>query len=163
MSRRVCAYDHVGGHMATLNIYLPDELKAEMERMEGANWSQVCQQAIRYELLSYHARRTMNVEAIAERIRATAGAHSKKYQQGFNDGKSWAAQEANVDEMEAMLSIESYDKLRGSELGGRLFSFMSALEWEKWHWGDVQPQSEKYLEGFVDGALKVFKEVRSLL
>ena len=105
----------------------------------------------------------MNAQAIADRIRATSGSHSPKYQQGLQDGKAWAAQEANADEMEALTAIESYDNLRGDELNGRLFSFMSAMEWEKWHWGDVQPQSERYLQGFVDGALSVFKDVRSLL
>lgn len=149
--------------MATLNIYLPDGLKAEMDAKAGMNWSGICQHAIRTELQAQNARETMNIDAIAERIRATGGNKSPKYQAGFKDGREWAAEAADADDMESILAIGSSSELVGDSLNSKLHDFMSRMDWDEWMWGDGQPMSERYLDGFVDGAVEILREVETKL
>ena len=151
--------------MATINVYVPDALKAEMDQHDGENWSQVAQEAFRFRLLTKRAS-TMEIEAVVERIKATAGDKSPRYQAGFDDGRKWAAEDADADDVEAWLDTDldveaetaedmalSLAGALGYGVGGR-----NQVDWEAL-FGPNMPTSKAYVRGFVAGLDEVFREV----
>ena len=83
--------------MATINVYVPDPLKAEMDAAAtSTNWSALCQKTIRQELTRLAAT-AGDKKTITARVSA---AGSKQYINGYAAGKAYAAEHATVDDFE---------------------------------------------------------------
>lgn len=157
--------------MATLNVYLADALKAEMESVGGVNWSQVAQDAIRAELAK---RKVMNtaqadIATVAARLKSTG----TTYTSGYAAGVQWAQQRADAEQLEV---IESWDweadleRLEAMSNRGEIFAVDVARDLfeREWAYDDVQQLmggriTEKRLEGFIEGAMSVWKEAKRLM
>jgi hypothetical protein len=152
--------------VATLNVYLPEALKAEMDSMEGINWSQVAQEAFRETIIRSNAV-SGKTEAVIERLRATAGKKGQVYKDAYEEGRAWAQQVAEADELEMLAELDLSEYLaKAQDEPGR------AAQWifgDEFGYDDVTELlggkriTEGRLKGFVDGALEVWKEVRSKL
>jgi post-segregation antitoxin (ccd killing protein) len=156
--------------MATLNVYLADALKAQMESVEGVNWSQIAQDAIRAELAK---RKLMNtaqtdIATVAARLKSTGTA----YTSGYAAGVKWAEQRAAAEQLEI---IEAWDWEADLERleqrsSGEVFAVDVARDLfeREWAYDDVQLLmggriTEKRLEGFIEGAMSVWKEAKRLM
>jgi post-segregation antitoxin (ccd killing protein) len=151
--------------VATLNIYIPGELKAEMDAHSGMNWSSVAQAAIRSALTERKAA-TMNTEAIAERLKSTAGKNSTYYKHGVKDGQEWMATIAELDDIESLLGLDIdqfVDRARDDAhqaalaIADRIGFDLDSLFDE----GAVITVSR--LRGFQDGVRELFAKVKPAL
>lgn len=156
--------------MATLNVYLADALKAQMESVEGVNWSQIAQDAIRAELAK---RKLMNtaqtdIATVAARLKSTG----TSYTSGYAAGVKWAQQLAAAEQLEIIEAWDweaDLDRLERSS-GGEVFAVDAARDLfeREWAYDDVQLLmggriTEKRLEGFIEGAMSVWKEAKRLM
>ena len=156
--------------MATLNVYLSDALKAEMESVEGANWSQIAQDAIRAELAR---RKVMNtaqadISTVAKRLRSTG----TSYTSGYAAGVQWAQQHADAEHLEVIEAWDWEAELERMERStdNEVFAVDVArgLFEAEWGYQDVQKLmggriTEKRLEGFIEGAMSIWKEAKRLM
>lgn len=162
--------------MATLNLYVPDALKAQMDEIEGRNWSAVAQEAFRTTVNQEKAK-TMNTEAIAERIRKTSGTNSALYKAGFAEGERWAATEAEADDLEVIERLDVDEALSLNELSAITVATHLAQEMgaadatylfgddgdHNWRSDVPSKITANRLRGFVAGAQEVYKQVKSHL
>ena len=155
--------------MATMNLYLPDALKADMDEVEGINWSSLAQSAFRSAITERRAQTTMDKQAVAERIRSTAGTNSPKYQRGKTDGQEWAAGYADADDLEAMSSVDlnaMWERAAEPDRGAAWVADAIAQELGYDNAGDIFDDvkfTRSYIDGFVAGADDVWSQVRKLL
>jgi hypothetical protein len=89
--------------MAKMNVYIPDELKAEMDAAGklAPNWSAVAQEAFRLECQRIaNRKRGGKMSAVVERLRESKErlANQDKVQ-GHAAGRKWAAEQAQYDEL----------------------------------------------------------------
>lgn len=156
--------------MATMNLYLPDALKAEMEQCEGVNWSQVAQEAFR---------RTVEIEGIKavnmnqaglERLRASrASKEETDRATGVAAGKQWALEVAEYDQLKRVAELdpdEIYGECKDAFGWGAQIVFAVDGNADR---GDIARFCEEHLgvadpgpelvAGFVEGAIEVFDEV----
>ena len=58
--------------MATMNIYLPDQLKTRMEASgDNTNWSEVARVAFSYRVAANEHRKEPTMSSVVERLRAS--------------------------------------------------------------------------------------------
>lgn len=154
-----------------MNLYLPDALKAEMERCEGINWSQVAQEAFR---------RTVEIEGIKavnlnqagiERLRASRkSATNLDRAAGIAAGKTWALEVAEYEELErvAELTAEHFDgqpsafgwghALVQAVTGNECVQRDEIETFCEQHLGGAYPKADQ-VAGFIEGATDVFSEI----
>jgi hypothetical protein len=171
--------------MAKVNVYLPDDL-AEAVRASDVNVSQICQAALR-EVLDVKAEDqpvTYELLEIADRLRETArfGDKPQLYGVGYDQGWLWAQRSAtahdlqllergdarSVDKSDDPWAIEDWESI-DMELFDTLY---------EWYFDNIAPQftdssradftiqywrRTPLLEGFVDGAMEIWKRVQPLL
>ena len=157
--------------MATMNLYLPDALKAEMEQCEGVNWSQVAQEAFR---------RTVEIEGIKavnlnqagiERLRASReSASDRKRAEAVAAGKTWALEVAEFDQLERVAGLDPDEFCGQPSAYGWGDGLVAAVNGDEsvqreeieafceQHLGVDYPDAEQ-VAGFVEGAIEVFDEV----
>lgn len=157
--------------MATMNLYLPDALKAEMEQCEGVNWSQVAQEAFR---------RTVEIEGIKavdmnqaglERLRASRAAKEETDRAaGVAAGKRWALEVAEFDQLKRVAELDP-DEIYGEPSGAHGWGdvIVTAIDVNNNDRGDIWRFCEEHLgvgdpgpelvAGFIEGATEVFDEV----
>lgn len=145
--------------MATLNVYLPDALKAEMDHVKGVNWSQVAQEAIRGAVA--RSKPMDNIEAVAERLKNTGGTRAR----GFEAGVEWAKSTADAAELE-VLEVWDWEALY-RDVGDHEVVAISLFVAEFGYEGvrDLMGGrvTESRLRGFVEGALSVWNQAKPLL
>jgi hypothetical protein len=78
--------------MPSINLYVPDDLKARMDRAgDGVNWSSVAQAAFARELASHRTLEEPKMTAVLERLKASkAELVDSVAAAGFVAGKAWA-------------------------------------------------------------------------
>lgn len=90
--------------MATLNISLPDDLKARMDSA-GANWSAIARRAFELHLNST-ARTEGDMDAAIARLRASKQKIEEKERPEWTElGRKWAMDEAEYDELRRMAEL----------------------------------------------------------
>lgn len=98
--------------LARINLYLPDDLKARMDAVgdDGPNWSEVARPAIALAVATEEQRRTGDMNSAIERLRASkeklAG---DDFAEGTTEGRNWAAQEAEFDELQRVSQLLGYN------------------------------------------------------
>lgn len=156
--------------MATMNIYLSEDLKQEMDQITDQNWSAVCQQAIRT-TINVEKVKTMQTltpqdrAAIAQRVRTTSSCH---FDEGYEIGRDYAVRQANMDDFEffqteyatrrqqARISNQSVDKFINEinpPLSG-LFDWIG--DGDDYH---ITCMTYGWIDGFVKGLLEVWQEI----
>lgn len=150
-----------------MNLYLPDALKAEMDATEGINWSAMAQQAFRQAIQQRKASQ-MDMTAVAERLKTTTGANSTMYRIGFEEGKEFAAEAAEVDDLEALDAFdvgESFGRANGDAyaVARWLADLVNCDPGDLFDTRVHSRISERRLRGFLDGAAEVYNAVRGSL
>ena len=171
-------------------ISVPLELKARMDKVdEPVNWSAVACRAFEAKLAEIIQRRgTKNMSDVVTRLRTSKNRLSgKRYDQGFADGKTWAAETAEAEQLERLATVQVksgndwgrlFDSGEGNAYGAceRLFFMVNpddkgdrhaaAAFWEVVAGDDhktLAQDSDGYVRGFSDGALAVWGEVEDQL
>jgi hypothetical protein len=95
--------------MATKNVYITDELKAEMDELE-LNWSQIATKAFQ---TAIELERIMKMDVTAAsktRLRQSRdSATDKRHAEGVRKGKVWATERAEYDELDRVSNLASQD------------------------------------------------------
>lgn len=165
-------------YMATLNLYLPDALKAEMDTFGGINWSAVAQEAYRAAIIQKKAG-TMDTDAIVERLKRTDGKNSKGYKRGYEEGRTFAAERATVDQLDDLASfpIEQHVETVGElpmelakwlvqaiqEEAGKPFDDSDLHQYFDTEFDGELKMSVNRIRGFLDGAASVYSAVKAKL
>lgn len=157
-------------YMARVTVYVPDDLKAEMDAAgDDLNWSNIAQGAFRDAITSNRLKHGVkDMSDVIERLRASkrrVQAEERAY--GQEAGKKWAAEYAEYDELERLMAASLIDTVD-------LQTFMKCYDpqdnlcasewedlWQAW-WGAASP-SKTALAGFVEGAVEVFEAVQDKL
>jgi len=149
--------------MAKVTVYVPNDLKARMDALGEPNWSSTAQEAFLHVIRNEEWKMvTDEIEQAVLRLQAS----KKKYcmdeeEYGKVDGREWALKEASYEELAKLRSLIDNE---------------SMCEWSMWEvamelqrrdgsgfcW-DSDHLSDSYVEGFVDGAVAVFDDVKDKL
>ena len=159
--------------MATLNLYLSDALKADMESVEGVNWSQVAQQAFRTTIEIERMRKVEMNQAGLIRLRNGRGAKAQRAEaEAEAAGKHWAIDEAAFDELERVAEIDTEETDWSGEPNA--FGWGSVLmdairgegNWERRTCEDfceeqfgIDYPAALQVRAFIDGAKQIFAQV----
>jgi hypothetical protein len=148
--------------MARINIYVPDELKARMDKVgDAVNWSEVTRPAIQAALTKYEHKKGQNMQTAVERLRASKEvAMAGEREEGWAEGRRWAENLAEYKQLVRVSKIEV----------GRCINVFEALAEALDLEGGIRdlvdnlpPEPEAFLEAFVEGAQEFFEEVREEL
>jgi hypothetical protein len=154
--------------MARITLYVPDDLKTRMDAAGDAiNWSEVARPVLTAAVAAFEHRKGQNMTTAIERLRASRlETEQTDKVQGKSDGRAWAENDAEYQwlkrlhlraneqtEEEPMtalaMAIDPTGTTAFSEISEICFSEVSDLP------------SDEYLDGFINGAVEFFKEVRS--
>lgn len=158
--------------MATLNVYLPDALKADMDSIEGVNWSQVAQEAFRRTIQLERVKQVDMTQGKLERLRATRGNKADREEaEAVAAGKTWALDSAEFEELERVASISTDDDFDGEPSAGVWGAVLADAvfgegEWDRQmveefceqHLGVASPGGHQ-VRSFIEGAAEVFDQV----
>lgn len=153
--------------MATKTIYIPDDLKTEIDHFERENWSAIAQDAFKDHLISLKRRLDRDgeykMDDVIERLRLSkARAIKADQEEGEAAGLEWAAKYAEYRELRS-LSRTAWDYVEDKlgvlkNIGDPDDGLTMGEFCEQWFGTETAPQPE-FLEGFVAGALQVANEV----
>jgi len=161
--------------MATVNLYVTDDLKTEMTEQDGLPWSRIASDAFK-SAINLERTRTMisTDEASLARLRVSRDSHSEAREaEGFALGKQWAADHADYEQLKAVAALadEPDEWWEGEPSAfGWCHPLMDAINGEgEWDRQDVEGFGEKHMgreypgastvRGFVQGAAEVFEKV----
>lgn len=159
--------------MASLNVYIPDAMKAKMDATEGVNWSNLARGLFQC-VVSLEETCGQSLSAIAQDMRENTGANCSAYVQGFQEGQGGVSEKAELEDL-AVLEATDLDKLLGTSPNGfdaatKLARALGTEEDATFFFGvdgDYDPASgapspitAARLRGFVAGALAVYAQVR---
>jgi hypothetical protein len=160
--------------MARVSIYVPDELKARMDRAGELNWSAAAQRAFEIELNQARWKMVENeIDRVADRLRASKLQEDEANRNaGHMFGQKWARDLATYGELERIATYEHWDQ---SAVAGDYEVVFSNRIFDAVDWRDVDPSdrvdlwekissrrvapAQAWLEGFVEGATEVWNEV----
>src|SRR5688500_12793897 len=95
--------------MARVSIYVSDEQKAEMDKLESeANWSSVAQAAFDREIERLKWPKETNMDKVIARLKQSKGDYveaQKKF--GVKDGRHWAMNTASYSELKTLAEIDT--------------------------------------------------------
>jgi predicted transcriptional regulator len=151
--------------MARVSIYVPDDLKARMDRIgEAANWSEVVRPAILSEVANREHRKGANMATVVERLRASKEKYLKEAEHyGLEAGRKWASDKAEYYELVQVANYWETSRWDVDLDGLRLLIDPNEeLTTEEFY--DVVgckgfEESNEFAEGFAHGAQEVFEEV----
>ena len=174
--------------MARLTISIPDKLKERMEKVkEKASWSKVAAAAFEKRITEIEAQlekdKEISMETAIERLKA-----SKKYNKhsikgvGFLHGQNWAKRYAEYEELERLNNLDEKqfhltlpDGYTAADLVSMTVMDVDKDNYEKSHGDELWTQvgvdgeaeyahsSPEFVEGFVEGTLSVYNEVKQHL
>jgi hypothetical protein len=155
--------------VATLNIYLSDELKARMEASgERTNWSEVARVAFSYHVAANEHRKEPTMEKVVERLRASKAKRAEELKvEAKLAGRKWASGEAEHHELAMLAEIDprveiTFDVLRDMldpehDMSAEEFAETFGLTHVR------ESELDEYIEAFVEGAVEVYEEVEAQL
>jgi hypothetical protein len=155
--------------VATINISIPDQLKARMEASgEKTNWSEVARVAFSYRVAANELRKEPTMEKVVERLRASKAQRLEELNvEAEQAGREWASTKAEYHELEALAKVHQQIDITLDIVYATLDpeKEMSAKEFTEYlDLGNVrESELEDYIGPFVDGAVEVFHEVEDQL
>lgn len=155
--------------MATMNIYLSDDLRERMKSHE-LNWSQVSASAIDAAIKLEETKGVSIMEAQLERLRKSKESNVERmHADGVAAGKRWALEVAEYEELERVAAlIDSTGVLDQQDHYGPSGQIAKAILGDAdYHYTEVQPLADEVVGsnnldhciGFIDGAHEVFTQV----
>ena len=166
--------------MPAISIYVPDEMKARMDKAEkSANWSAIAQRAFDVEL--NHLERIKEIKTMSdviERLRASKDqATADALYEGRENGLDWAKRHAEYDELRRIvrLDISEWPDDDQNAYNVAQSVYMNVMEEESRPSNDelaslygveeedVDRISKAFVEGFIEGAQDVWDEVKDQL
>ena len=164
--------------MPKITIYVPDDLKADMDAAEKQepNWSAIAQDAFRAEcrLLSNRRKGAGKMNEVIERLRKSKeNEESDGRVAGHAVGRQWAMSRAEYGELERV--AKWHEAERSGEVGSYAWDLFCHIEgtpgasrprdaaefWE--NFTDEGNPADAFIEGFAQGAAEVFDEVADKL
>jgi len=167
--------------MARTTISVPDDLKKRMDRVkEPVNWSAVAAKAFDLKLGELaRNRKEKTMDSVVERLRASKIQHVNAVERlGREAGRMWASNVAEYDELEHIADIDTNEWFNGEPMApygwcdylafavlgtpqSELDGSVSQDFWDSAVGDSHDPRitSEKWLEGFIDGATDVYRNV----
>jgi hypothetical protein len=154
--------------MATVNVYVSDDLKAAMGEHE-LNWSRLAADAFET-AINLERTKAMSIEqGSIERLRVSrVKASDRREAEGVALGKQWAQEQAEYDELERVAKIDT-DNLMDQEGSFTMELAAALLDESRLSWAEVGDAMEtlfgrsdpSYAEvcGFINGATEVFDQV----
>jgi hypothetical protein len=107
--------------MARVNISLPDDLQARIERSrDRINVSKVCAAALERELNMLEAKPSAANPHIARLIERLQGRSERWYQNGYDDATQWAVEHATRQDLQQALDFAGWDDEELSDRGDEL-------------------------------------------
>jgi len=170
--------------MAKLNLYVPDDLKAEMDAVSDLdpNWSAVAQEAFRLECqrLQNRNRSKGKMDAVIERLRASKiKTTNVERMVGNKMGDLWALNHAEFEQLrnlaDSPLDISEFDAppngaftwseiVHGYIEGEPRPDRAAAGDFWEAHGDDGKSYpSDAFVQGFVEGAIAVYEQVKDKL
>jgi hypothetical protein len=169
--------------MARTTISISDDLKKRMDRVkEPVNWSAIAAEAFELKLGELARNRKEKVmDNVIERLRASKIQRVNAVERlGHEAGKTWAANFAEYDELERIAEIDTSEWFAGEPMAPYgwcdylAFTILGTSQdehdgtvaqdfWDRAVGDSRDPRlaSEKFLEGFIDGAAAVYRKVES--
>lgn len=147
--------------MATMNIYLPDELRERM-RSHDLNWSKVSADAIESAINIENLKGENPMQAQLERLRKSKESNEEReHAEGVAAGKKWALESAEYDELERVVEIDAGDFGDPDDGMNHLAGALSPDVWLSPNElkEEIGGSSNSFIEGFIEGAAEVFKQV----
>lgn len=155
--------------MARVSIYVPDDLRARMDRIgEAANWSEVVRPAILSEVASREHRIGANMTTVIERLRASKEKHLQETSKwGLEAGRAWATNKAEYADLVGVSQIVKYSRndWASASLRSAVDPEYSMRDQELFEYFNLEPKdvSEALLEAFIKGAQEAYEEVKDKL
>jgi hypothetical protein len=162
--------------MASLNVYIPDALKAKMDATQGVNWSSIAR-GLFESVVSREESTGLSLAEVAGDMRDNTGPNSSAYVHGFEEGQAWASEKGELDDL-AVLATADVDAMLGDSPSGfeaatKLARSLGTEEDATFFFGDdgnydptsgaPSPVTAPRLRGFVAGALSLHAQVRRKL
>lgn len=169
--------------MARTTISISDDLKKRMDRVkEPVNWSAIAKEAFELKLGEIaRNRKEKTMENVIERLRASKIQRVNTVERlGREAGRTWATNVAEYDELERAAEINTNEWFNGVPNAPYgwcdylAFTILDTSEDDRdgsvaadfWNRAvgdprDPRLESEKWLEGFIDGATDVYRDVES--
>lgn len=146
--------------MATVNAYVPDSLKAEMDAIANQpNWSALFQEVAKAEIARAKAT-AGDRDALVARVLAKG---SPKEQEGFDAGLEFARTWAEIDDFEVVAKYQSppFDDYAASI---KWKNICDELGCDPDHFfGDNEYRSERFLKGFARAIVETYNDIRPIL
>jgi hypothetical protein len=154
--------------VARISLYVPDDLKAEMDQVKDINWSDVARPALMRALATRKQRSERTMESAIERLRASRAESRKRDElNGKEDGRRWAEHTAEYDELRRVAEIEFN---HGMDCFNALYhaidpeNELGVRDFKEQVFGDEYADvSDEYAGAFIEGAQKFFGEVADKL
>ena len=161
--------------MAKISIYVPDDMKARIDKFEDTNWSGIAQGAFNIRLDQLEAVKEIGeMSDVIERLRASKTEFVQtSLSYGTSDGANWAKREASYALLRSMAMVD--DSVLEQQNDGQS---AATLVYHRIHRGEVENPhayeisvlfgiaeevapliTPEYVIGFVQGAREVWEEV----
>ncbi len=157
--------------MAKLNVYLPDGLKAEMDKIPDSHWSRIAQDAferfIHLQKLKEGNMSSKTKEAGIERLRKSKEAKTEELKAAFFQiGRNWALEEGEYDEVSRIAALPEANNVEDiiQALCGPEYDVVDNDFLERYTMRfafDTVPETdlEYALHGFLEGVKEVFEDI----
>ncbi len=160
--------------MARTNFYIKDEVRERMREASHVNWSRVASAAIEAKLAELNREKeiAMTDQQVVDRIRASKNMQEDTDQkEGFDAGVQWAKLAAEWRHFERLSKINSADSpddypgdwLWETVIGPDEGSRPRRDDVEALFGEGIADPSHSFVEGFIEGALTVFENVKEQL
>src|SRR4051794_39782642 len=151
--------------MASLNIYVPDELKKRMDAVSDVNWSDITRPALLSALATLEQHRSPDMNATIERLRASKAECLKRDElDGQTHGREWAEQHADYDKLRRLSELNQ-PTIDANPMGALYRAVdpddqMSLGDVKEYCFGDADANvSDAFIVAFIAGAVRLFNEV----
>jgi muconolactone delta-isomerase len=157
--------------MAHINIYIPDELKARMDKAGNRGWSAIAQRA--FEDACNLVEVLMDTEdSVVARLRASKAEEDEELKaEGREAGRTWAREEADFRALKRVAIYEVWDTVQEEDLPDMLAALILKVKdlrdldrhdardlWEGLL-GTGQTPDPAWIDGFVEGATEIWDKV----
>jgi hypothetical protein len=161
--------------MARMSISVPDELKARMDAVDGVNWSALAQQV--WERAACKPMEGGKMNDMVSRLKAQKAEYEEsETTTGHKEGRDWATQFADYEDLVRLEKVAaqhndhlqdrhdtSLQDLLYNEFNPRNEDTLETMFTDDEGKPNITDRSEENLEGFVEGALEAFGEVKGQL
>jgi hypothetical protein len=148
-----------------MSIYVPDALKAAMDRLgddDRANWSAAAQEAFERLLERLSRPREVRMDQVVERLRASKEQFQRdQMRAGRERGEDWAMHEASFEALRALAGVDPKADRNGVPLRSMVDKQLGiTIEAESLFFNPPAPwPSDEYVAAFVEGAKSVWLQV----